>query len=95
MPRDTTIKIFLCGFFLITLVVFMIYVIKEKDHQQELTKIAYYENKMLKEKRELNLIRQKTDPCHVPNLNTPKTCYFNSDFQCSWNPEAKRCDKKQ
>jgi hypothetical protein len=28
----------------------------------------------------------------VPNLNDPRSCYFGSNYQCSWNDLIGRCD---
>lgn len=94
MNRISTTKIFICGLFFITLVTLVCYIMREKDHQVELLKISEYENKLRREKRDLELIRQKTTPCTVPDLNNPRSCYFDSGYQCSWNFEAKQCDSK-
>ena len=44
--------------------------------------------------RELEKIRSRTTPCPTKNLKTPRKCYFESNYRCSWNENAKRCDLK-
>jgi len=67
---------------------------REKEHSRELEKIEELEKIMIIEEERLRRIRSKSTPCHIKNLNTPRTCYHNSNYQCSWNDEAKRCDLK-
>lgn len=87
-------KVFLIGIFLITLIIFVLYVVQERDHQRELYKIKSIEERNKKRQRELELIRERSSPCPIPNLNDSRSCYFKSDFKCSWNQDAERCDTR-
>lgn len=86
------INIFLIGIFLITLIVFISYIIKERDHRTEIEKIRALEEINKKRQNELEIVRQRTVACPIENLNDPRSCYYDSNFQCSWNKEAERCD---
>lgn len=87
-------NIYLIGIILVSLIIFILYILKEREHQKELEKIKILEEKERENKRRLEIIRSKTQPCHIENLNDPRSCYYKSNFSCSWNEEAQRCDKK-
>lgn len=85
--------IYLLGVFIITIVVLAIFISQNKNHEEEIKKIELLEEKINKRKAELEQIRAKTIPCHHKNLTDPRSCYFKSNYSCSWNEEAERCDK--
>lgn len=87
-------SIFLCGLFIITTILLVCYFRQEKQHQRELQKIIRYEQQQQQEQQKLEQIRLLTTPCGTPNLMSPRSCYFDSGYQCSWNFNAKRCDAK-
>lgn len=87
-------NMFLCGAFLITMVLLICYVNQQKEYDRELTKIILYEENAKKEQQELDKIRALTIPCAIPNLMSPRSCYFDSHRKCSWNMNARRCDQK-
>jgi hypothetical protein len=82
------------GVIIITLFMIAYYIYKERDHASELKKIERLEKMMIEEEEKLDKIRSTTIPCPVPHLKTPRTCYINSNYRCSWNEQAKRCDQK-
>jgi hypothetical protein len=83
-------NIYFFGIILITLIVIILYIMNDLDHKYELDKIKLLEDKY----KELERVRKLTIPCDVPNLNDPKSCYFKSNYTCSWNENAQRCDIK-
>ena len=87
-------KIYFIGIISITLIVLYLYILSEHEHKKELEKIKQLEIKLDEEQKQLELIRSKTTPCSISDLNDPKSCYHNSNYTCTWNYEAKRCDMK-
>jgi hypothetical protein len=79
--------------FYISLLVLIVYIYKLIDsydqHFRELKRIQILEKKL----EELANIRTKTTACDIPNLNTPRECYIDSNYTCKWNIVADRCDK--
>lgn len=77
---------------IITIIILYIYYTQESHHQYQLAKIRALEYKYEIKNRELELLRTKSLICPVPNLNDPRSCYFGSNYQCSWNDMIGRCD---
>jgi len=70
------------------------YYFQEKDHQLELNKIKFIEDMNNKKMRDLEILRAKTTPCPLQNLDNPRECYFKSDYKCSWNTDTERCERR-
>lgn len=87
-------KIYIVGIIIITIIIGIHYYIQECDYRLEMDKIIQLEAEYAKKQKELEFIRSQTVPCHKPNLNTPRSCYIDSGYLCSWNEMAQRCDKK-
>jgi len=85
-------NIYFIGILLVTLAIIIIYIIQERKHKHELDKINRLEREYDMEQKRLSKIRLRSDPCPTPNLNSPRTCYFQSNYKCSWNERGKRCD---
>ena len=85
--------IYLLGVFIITIVVLAIFISQNKNHEEEIKKIEILEEKINKRKAELEQIRAKTTSCQYKSLLDPRSCYFKSNYSCSWNEEAERCDR--
>ena len=83
-------NIYFIGIILITVSVIIFYILGAMDHKHEIEKIKLLEDKY----KELNNIRSKTIPCPITGLDDPKSCYFDSKYNCSWNEDARRCDLK-
>ena len=79
---------------LLTCALIGIYFYKNQEYNHELEKIERLEIQQEENDKELEKIREKTTPCPVSGLNSPRTCYFQSKYRCSWNIKAGRCDKK-
>uniref|UniRef100_A0A6C0EBY5 CPW-WPC domain-containing protein n=1 Tax=viral metagenome TaxID=1070528 RepID=A0A6C0EBY5_9ZZZZ len=88
-------KIYFFGLVLITLIVIYYYITSSRDHRNELAKIERLEREQMERDKELEIIRTRTNACPVLGLLTPRSCYFDSNYQCTWNEFAKRCDKKE
>lgn len=80
---------------IITICVLYMYINQEYEHNLELEKIDRLEKKYALKRKELEIIRSRTTECPVPDLNNPRDCYFGSNYKCSWNESAVRCDKKR
>lgn len=76
----------------ITLIILYAYYSQENQHQYQLAKIRALEYKYEQKIRELESFKARTPTCPVPNLSDPRTCYFGSNYQCSWNDLIGRCD---
>lgn len=88
-------EIYFTSLVVVTIIVVYLYISSEYEHKKELTKIEKLEEVRTRRQRELDIIRTQTDPCSIHGLNDPRSCYFDSGFQCSWNQMAERCDKKK
>ena len=84
--------IYLLGVFVITVFVLIVFITNNKNHEEEIKRIGIIEEKINAKKKELELIRSKTTPCKYKKLDDPRSCYFKSNYSCSWNEEAERCD---
>lgn len=76
----------------ITITILYLYYLQETQHQYQLAKINALEYKYRLKEKELDYLRSKTQKCHVPDLNNPRSCYFGSNYTCSWNELIGRCD---
>lgn len=87
-------KIYVFASLIIFLIVCVLYAfyLQESNHQYELAKIRALEYKYEMKNRELERLRSKTQACPVPNLKNPRSCYFGSNYTCSWNDRIGRCD---
>lgn len=79
---------------LLTCALFGVFFYKNAEHQKELDKIKNLEVKQEDKQRKINEIRKNGNPCPIPNLNDPRSCYIDSNYRCSWNESAERCDLK-
>ena len=82
------------GVIIITLFMISYFVYQERLHSIEIEKIKRLEKKCIEEEEKLEEIRSKSTPCPIKNLKNPRKCYFDSNYKCSWNESAKRCDLK-
>lgn len=78
---------------IVTIWTLYIYFINDQDHKNELKRIEIIENKNRQKKDFIDSHRNNTIPCNVPNLNTPRDCYNNSNYTCKWHIEANRCNQ--
>lgn len=77
---------------IITLIILYAWYLQESQHQYQLAKIRVLEYKYELKRRELDALKTRTQTCPVPNLSDPRSCYFGSNYQCSWNDLIGRCD---
>lgn len=87
-------QIYIFCIIVITIAILIYYYIQENEHRKEIEKIDKIESQKRKEQRELDLIRSQTVPCPVGNFRTPRSCYFDSGYMCTWNDIAQQCDAK-
>jgi len=74
--------------------VLIYYYLQEEDYRKELEKINRMEMTNRKQQQQLAYIRSQTTPCEAGTFLDPRSCYLNSEFTCTWNELAKRCDQK-
>lgn len=77
---------------IITIIILYMYYCQEAQHKFEVAKIKALEYKYELKRREIEAIKAKTLTCPIPGLNDPRSCYFGSNYQCSWNDLIGRCD---
>lgn len=77
---------------IITVIILYVYYSQESQHQYQLAKIKALEYKYELKSRELEAFKAKTQRCSIPSLNDPRSCYFGSNYQCTWNDSIGRCD---
>jgi uncharacterized protein YneF (UPF0154 family) len=78
----------------ITIGVIIYYYVKSAEHKKELEKIARVEAQMAQQELELEKLRSQTIVCPVGTFLTPRSCYEDSNYTCSWNEVTKRCEQK-
>lgn len=69
------------------------YIDNLERHQAELKRIDILERKHNQRNYQINQARLNTNPCNIPDLNTPKECYIDSNQLCKWSIEAERCNQ--
>jgi len=80
------------GIAIVFLLVMSMLYYQETNYQFQIAKIKALEEKYAQKEIELNYLRQQTAKCPVPNLTDPRSCYFGSNYACSWNETIGRCD---
>ena len=94
MKLINILVILITAILLVTSIVSIMFIRDKQEHEAELVRIELLEKKHKIEMNKLSKIRSKTKPCPIPGLETPRSCYIDSDYKCHWNEEAKRCDIK-
>ena len=61
-------------------------------HESELKKFSHLEARFKAKDDTREKARLNTTPCDISNLDTPRDCYFNSDYRCKWDKVADRCN---
>lgn len=89
--NNQTVFLFAALMFL-SCVLMYAYYYSYQQHQYQLNKINFLEYKYREKQREIDTLANMTKPCPVNGLNTPRTCYFGSNYACSWNEKIGRCD---
>lgn len=74
----------------ITIGVIIYYYVKSEEHKKELEKISRVEAK----EKELEKLRASTVVCPAGTFSTPRSCYEDSNYTCSWNEVTQRCEQK-
>jgi short subunit fatty acids transporter len=87
-------NIYIIAIILFSGVLLYLFIINQREHQKELDKIDMLEKEEKQNKMKIEEARKKTLACPYHDLTNPRQCYFGSNYMCSWNPEAERCDKK-
>lgn len=87
-------QIYILVIIVMTAAIIIYYYIQESKHQKELDKINKLETINKKNNQQLEDIRLKTNPCPLGEFSDPRSCYFDSNYACVWNEQAKRCDTK-
>ena len=63
------------------------------DHIAELERINKLERQEKLKEYKKKQMRKTTLKCPIIGLETPRDCYYNSNFRCKWNIIANRCNK--
>ncbi len=78
----------------ITIIVLIFYYTQEADYKKEMEKLVKLENQKRIEQQQLDLLRLQTKSCPAGNFLSPRSCYFDSGYACSWNELTDRCEAK-
>lgn len=87
-------QIYICSIIVITVIIIVYYYAKEAEHKKEIEKINQLEAQKKLQQMQLNLLKSKTKPCEIGNFVSPRSCYVDSGYKCTWNDEINRCDAK-
>jgi len=81
---------------IVIIALFVIYIVFSNgvDYANEVNKIDLLEKRFIQREKELAFLRAHTVPCMFNNLNDPRTCFFGSNYMCSWNEITDRCEKR-
>ena len=85
--------IYLITIIVLVIIAIYIFVQKYEVHQDQVYKINKLEEKHKEHHKRIKYHRSITQPCQTPNLTNPRDCYFGSNYKCSWNEDAKRCNE--
>lgn len=85
--------IYLITILILVIIAVYIFVQKYSVHQNEIAKINNLEYHHEEKHKVIKHYRSISDPCDTPNLINPRDCYFGSNYKCSWNTKANRCNK--
>lgn len=88
-------QLYILVIILVTIVVIIFYYNQQISYRAEIERIKKLEDKYQKENDEIDFIRKQSMACPYGDFKTPRSCYFDSDYACSWNDLAKRCDAKK
>ena len=88
-------QLYILVIIVITAIVIFYYYTQEEQYKKELDRISRIEDKYMHDQAELDMIRSQSKPCQVGDFKTPRSCYFDSGYSCSWNDMAKRCDVRK
>jgi hypothetical protein len=74
---------------------FLLYIYHKsnKEYDQELIRIREIENRIRMRENKIQKARDRTIECNIPNLNSPRECYFKSNYECRWDEDADRCNQ--
>ena len=85
--------IYLITILILIIIAVYIFVDKYSVHQTEIAKIHKLEHNHEEKHKVIKYNRSITIPCDTPNLRNPRDCYFGSNYKCSWDEKANRCNK--
>ena len=66
----------------------------DNEYKRELARINLLEQKYHQREKDIDFIRSQTQACPTTGLDTPRRCYIDSDYACTWYDRAQRCDLK-
>ena len=87
-------QLYIYSLLFVTICAIIYYNIKSEEHKNEMNKIIMLEAKFAEQESELEKLRATTQTCNVGTFLTPRSCYENSNYECSWNEFTKRCETK-
>jgi len=87
-------NIYIITILIIILLAIYIFINNYSDYEYQLDKINKIESLNKKRKKKMKYYRETTEPCKQAGLKTPRDCYFNSNYKCSWDELADRCNLK-
>ena len=64
----------------------------QEKHNNEIKRIEILEKKLNQKKYNIENARLNSTECPIPELNSPKECYNDSNYSCKWSVEAERCN---
>jgi hypothetical protein len=64
----------------------------QMDGMEDSKRVEILERKNNQKNYVINQARLNTSPCSIPDLNSPKECYIDSNYECKWSVEADRCN---
>lgn len=84
--------IYICLLLVILIAGLYYYLDVQEKHLNELKRVEILEKKINQKNYQINQARMNTTPCLIPDLNSPKECYIDSNYECTWSLDADRCN---
>ncbi|VVU94802.1 hypothetical protein CPAV1605_527 [seawater metagenome] len=88
-------NIYIITIIILALLAVTIFMKKYSDYKYQIEKINMLEEKENNKKDKLRYYRSVTKACDIKGLKNPRNCYFGSNYKCSWNEQANRCNIKE
>jgi amino acid permease len=89
----TNVLLFIKIYFVIMIVIILFamyyYYNRQIIYANEMKKIEELE----KEYEHIEKLKKETKECKITNLTDPRSCFVNSNYNCSWNKVINRCDE--
>lgn len=87
--------IYIIAIISVTVLIFVLYMRSVVSHNAEVDKILRYEKVIADKEKALEMKRYRTKKCPYTTDQNPRSCYFDSNYKCTWDEDAEQCVSKK